>query len=183
VSVLAWLVIRDRLLPRRQVTLEEELAGHTAALLVLGLVALLVVATNPYALIFLLPSLHAWIWLPQVRDRPVWVRVPLLATGFVGPLLLLWSFGARFGLGADAPAYLAHLIALGYVPLALLALAVVWVAVSAQLATLAVGRYAPYPGRDERRRFGPMRRLVRAVLLALVRRRTAPARAQRAFGA
>ena len=32
-----------------------------------ALVALLVVATNPFALIFVLPSLHAWLWLPQVR--------------------------------------------------------------------------------------------------------------------
>ena len=53
---------------------EEELAGHTAALLVLGLIALLVVATNAFALLFLLPSLHIWLWLPQLRDRPAAAR-------------------------------------------------------------------------------------------------------------
>ena len=47
---------------------EEELAGHAAALLALSVVALLTVATNPFALIFLLPSLHVWLWLPQVRE-------------------------------------------------------------------------------------------------------------------
>jgi len=36
---------------------------------------------------------------------------------------------------------------------------------------LTVGRYAPYPSSEERRRFGPLRRLVRAALLVIVRRR------------
>jgi hypothetical protein len=67
VSAVGWLVARDRLIPRRPVTVEEELAGHTAALLMLGLVALLVVAVNAFALVFVLPSLHAWLWLPSSR--------------------------------------------------------------------------------------------------------------------
>ena len=50
----SWFVARDRLLPRRRVRPEEELAGHVAALLALGVVGLLVVATNPFALVFLL---------------------------------------------------------------------------------------------------------------------------------
>ena len=41
---------RRRLAPRRPATSEEELAGQTAALLVLGLISLLVMATNVYAL-------------------------------------------------------------------------------------------------------------------------------------
>src|SRR6202040_1416382 len=60
---LGWIGTRDPGLARRVVRPEEELAGHAAALLALGVVALLVVATNPFALIFLLPSLHAWLWL------------------------------------------------------------------------------------------------------------------------
>ena len=68
-AVPGWLVSRSRLAPRRPATVEEELAGHTAAMLALGVVALLVVATNAFALLFLLPSLHIWLWLPQVRDR------------------------------------------------------------------------------------------------------------------
>jgi Peptidase family M28 len=181
-AAVAWLVVRDRLIPRRPVSREEELAGHTAALLILGLISLLVVATNGFALIFLLPSLHAWLWLPQVGDRPFWVRLPLFAAGFAGPALLLWSFGVRFGFGLDAPAYLMQLAALGYVPLPLLALSLAWLAAAGQLAALAVGRYAPYPTLEERRRFGPLRRLVRAALLVIVRRR-AESRAEReAFG-
>ena len=34
-----------------------------------AVVALVVTAVNPYSLLFVLPSLHAWLWLPQVRDR------------------------------------------------------------------------------------------------------------------
>src|SRR5204863_271061 len=71
-----WLVTRDRLIPRRALAPEEELAGHTAALLALGVVGLLVAATNPFALLFVLPSLHAWLWLPQLRAAPVWARAP-----------------------------------------------------------------------------------------------------------
>src|SRR5207253_654388 len=36
-AVLGWLVARERLLPRRAITLEEDLAGHTASLLVVWL--------------------------------------------------------------------------------------------------------------------------------------------------
>jgi hypothetical protein len=182
IAAAGWLVARDRLLPRRDVTLEEELAGHTAALLVLALVALLVIATNGFALILLLPSLHAWIWLPQIRDRPFPLRIAILAAGFAGPALLLWSFAVRYDLGFDAPAYLAQLAALGYIPFPLLALLVAWLAAAGQLAALAAGRYAPYPGPDERPRFGPLRQLVRALLLSVVRRRRAPAPARRALG-
>src|SRR6266700_774919 len=49
-AVLGWLVARERLLPRRAITLEDELAGHTASRLCLGALALLGVATNPCAL-------------------------------------------------------------------------------------------------------------------------------------
>jgi hypothetical protein len=181
-SAIGWLVVRDRLIPRRPVTREEELAGHTAALLVLGLISLLVVATNGFALIFLLPSVHAWLWLPQVRDRPFWVRLPIFAAGFAGPAVLLWSFGVRFGLGVDAAAYVAQLVALGYVPLPLLALSIAWLAAAGQVGALSVGRYAPYPTREEQRRFGPLRRLVRAALLMVVRRRETRAERQ-ALGA
>jgi hypothetical protein len=167
----AWFVARDRLVPRRAVTLEEELAGHTAALLVLGLIALLVVAVNAFALIFILPSLHIWLWLPQLRDRPAWVRAGLIAAGFVGPALLLWSLARRLGLGLDTIAYMLELVAIGYVPVPLVLLFLAWLAVAGQLIALAAGRYAPYPSAQERTPRGPLRRLVRAGLLAIERRR------------
>jgi hypothetical protein len=165
-----WLVSRQRLVPRRPVTAADELAGHTAALLVLGVLALVVTAINPFALLFVLPSLHAWLWLPQSRGNPL-LRAGLLLAGLAGPLLLLWSLGTRFGLGFDAPWYLAALLSVGYVQLAPFVAFLLWAAAGAQLAALAVGRYAPYPDAAERGPRGPIRELVRTLLLAFRRRR------------
>jgi hypothetical protein len=172
-ALAGWFVVRERLLPRRPATAEEELAGQTAALLALGVVALLVVATNPFALIFVLPSLHAWLWLPQVRHHRIWVRGAVLGAGLAGPLLLLGSLAWRFELGADAPWYLAQLAALGYVPLPTMAIALAWLAAAGQLAAVSAGRYAPYPSARERPPRGPVRELVRRVLLLFVTRRQA----------
>jgi hypothetical protein len=170
-ALAGWFVVRERLLPRRPTTPEEELAGETAALLALSVVALLTVATNPFALIFVLPSLHAWLWLPQVRYRPVWLRAVVLAAGLTGPLLLIGSFALRFELGAKAPWYVAQLAALGYVPLPSIAIGLAWLAAAAQLAAVSAGRYAPYPGARERPPRGPVRELIRRLLLLVVNRR------------
>ena len=134
------------------------------ALLALGVVALVVVGANAFALLFLLPSLHAWIWLPQLRGRPGWVRGAVLIAGFSGPIVLLWSFGTRFGLGLDAPWYVASLVALGYLPIQMPVITLAWAAAAGQLAALATGRYAPYPDARERRN------LARDSVRALVRR-------------
>jgi hypothetical protein len=177
-ALVGWLVARGRLLPRVEVTPEEELAGHTAALLALAVVALLVVATNPFSLLFLLPSLHAWLWLPQVRWRAPWLRGVAFVAGFAGPLLLLASFARRFELGLDAPWYVAKLAAVGYVEPPALLIACAWLAATAQLGALSVGRYAPYPAPAERPPQGPIRELVRRILvLALSRRDREPPRA------
>ena len=139
-----WLVARERLIPRRPARPEETLAGHTVALLGLGLIALLVVATNPFSLVYLLPSLYAWLWLPQAHASGQLARGALLVLGFAGPLLLLLSFSTRLGLGLETPWYLLSLVSVGYVPWIVVALAFAWLAVAAQLTALAVGRYAPY---------------------------------------
>ena len=170
-ALLGWLVARDRLIPRRAITLEEELAGHTVSLLCLGALSLLVVATNPFALVFLLPPLHVWLWLPQVRGAPIGVRLGVLALGFAGPALLVGSFAWRFGLGWDAFWYLAELRAVGYVPFVVMPLLVVWLAGTAQLAALATRRYAPYPAASELPPRGPLRKVVRTTTLALRDRR------------
>jgi Peptidase family M28 len=172
---LGWLVARQRLLPRRAISAEEELAGHTAALLALGVIALLVVATNPFALLFLLPSLHAWLWLPQVRSRPFWVRGLVLLAGWAGPLLLLASFARRFELGLDAPWYLARLAAVGYVAPPALLIGFGWLAAAAQLGALTAGRYAPYPTARERPPRGPIRELMRTLVVLVRGRRRQPA--------
>ncbi len=152
-----WLVGRQRLIPQRRSTSEETLAGHTVALLALGLLTLLVVATNPFALIFVLPSLYAWLWLPQARA--VAARVALLGAGMLGPALLVVEYARRYSLGLDAPWYLLSLVGVGYVPWLVAALALVWIAIAAQLSALAVGRYAPYPDVRARRPRASLRAL------------------------
>jgi len=167
---IGWLVARERLLPRRPVQREERLAGYCGALLALAVLALLTAASNPFALIFILPSIHTWLWLPQVRDRPPWVRLLLLTAGFVGPALLIGSMAWRFGLGLDAPWYLMELTAIGYVPLPAVAIFLAWLAVAGQLIALEAYRYAPYPTAAERRGAGPFRTGMRR--LASTRSRT-----------
>ena len=166
----AWLAVRDRLRPRRPVDAEDELAGHTAALLALSVVGLLVAATNPYALIFLLPSLHFWLWLPQVQARPRAARALVLMLGFVGPAYLVWTFATQYGLGWDAPWYIAQLFAVGYAPRTLFVIALAWLAATGQLFALAGNRYAPYPAPGEGPRRGPIRDLIRTLVLAQRRR-------------
>jgi hypothetical protein len=164
---LGWLVVRARLVPRRPVSATEELAGTTAALLALAVVGLLVVATNPFALLFLLPSLHAWLWLPHARTQPMWVRVAVLAAGLLGPLLLGASLALRYHLGFDSPWYLAELTAIGYVKLPALVIAAGWMAAAGQMTALATGRYAPYPSARERPPRGPLRETVRRTVLTV----------------
>jgi hypothetical protein len=172
-ALVGWFVARERLLPRREVTASEELAGYTAALLVLGVLALVVVATNAFALLFLLPSLHAWLWLPQLRDRRAAVRAATLAAGLAGPALVLGSFAVRYGVGLDVPWYLASLAAVGYVDIASVVSFLAWLAATAQLTALTARRYTPYPSASERSPRGPLRNAVRRVVLAIrsVRRR------------
>ncbi len=159
-----WLLGRERLIPRQPATASEKLAGYSIALLALGLLALLVVATNPYALIFLLPSLYAWLWLPQADAAPAVARTALFALGFAGPLLLVLSFARRFDLGTDAPWYLLSLVGVGYVPLVAALLAFAWAATAAQLGALAVGRYSAYPDSRALPKGRSVRRLARQAL-------------------
>jgi peptidase M28-like protein len=178
---LGWLVTRPRLIPARPVARTDELGGHLAAMLVLGIVALVVAAQNPFALIFILPSLHAWLWLPHASERGRAAALGVYAVGFAGPLLLLGSFAFRYRLGLDALWYLVALTSVGFVPVALVLSFLVWGAAAAQVGTVAAGRYAPYPAADERPRRGPIRESIRQTVL-LTRRIRAPREATEEAG-
>jgi len=182
VLALGWLVGRQRLVPRREITSEERLAGETAALLGLVVASLLVLATNPFALLFVLPAVHAWLWLPQARTSGPFARWIVLAVGLVGPALVPLSLALRFGLGFDAPWYLLQLVALGYVGLPAVAITLAGAACAAQLAAVSTGRYAPYPDRRERPARGPLRELVRTIVLGVRARRRVTEERRRAFG-
>ncbi len=161
----SWLVARDRLVPRRRPGPEEELAGQVGALLLLALVALVASLANTFLLLFLLPSLHAWLWLAQVRRSRPAARLSLAAVGLAGPALLVGSFAVRFRLGLDSPWYLAELTAIGYIPVVTVFVFLAWLAAAAQLFSIEAGRYAPYPGRAELRP-GPLRRSLRTLARA-----------------
>jgi hypothetical protein len=172
---IGWLVERHRLVPRREVLTEEVLAGHAVALLALAVVGLLVAATNPFALLFVLPALHVWLWLPLVARSRFPARVAIFLAGLVGPLIVVASLAWRFGLGFDAPWYLLELVAVGYIGVVPVVITLAGAAAAAQLGVAAAGRYAPYPGPLERGPRGPIRDAIRSVVLA--RRRAAATRA------
>jgi hypothetical protein len=79
----------------------------------------------------------------------------------------------RFGLGLDAPWYLAELVNVGYITLMPFVLVLCWAAGAAQLTAIAFGRYAPYPAASERPPLGPIRSTVRAIVLGVRARRRA----------
>jgi hypothetical protein len=157
-STIGWFVARDRLLPRRSVSSTERLAGHAVALLALGLLGLTTVAVNPYALVFALPALYAWLWLPQFAAGRVWKRCVLLLLGLLGPVLGLIALEQRTGLGLDVVPYALRLFTSGYADPALGVLLLGGAAIAGQFAALAAGRYAPYPDAREQPPAGPLRR-------------------------
>ncbi len=161
-SGIGWLIARERLVPRGPVAAEKELAGHTAGLLALAVLALLVAAIDPFALIFILPSVHAWLWLSQLRG---WPRFLTLLAGFAGLALLLASMAIRFDLGFGAIWYVCELVAVGYVPIPLVLVFLAWLACAAQFVALSTARYAPYPSRAERGRSPLLRSVGRRLVI------------------
>lgn len=149
-SALGWLLERPRLRGRGSATRPEELGGHLAGMLVLLGVTGIVTAVNAYALLFVLPSLHAWLWLPHLPRERLIGRAALYLAGFAGPLLLVVSVALRLGTGLDAVWYLLALVSVGYVALPLVLAALVWGATAQQMGAIAFGRYAPYPPAAER---------------------------------
>ena len=145
-----WLVARVRLVGGGPVKSEDEVAGLAVALVALGAIAFVMIITNPHALLFVLPSAHAWLWLGQMRDRDPRLRAALYLAGLIGPTLVVGSTAVRFGLGLDAPWYLAELTAVGYVSAMTFVLTLAWAAVAAQVLAVATGRYAPYPAAEAR---------------------------------
>jgi hypothetical protein len=127
--------------------------------------------------VLVLPSLHAWLWLPQVQARPLAARAGVFAAGFLGPVVLVVWLAVRYGLGLDAPWYLVELAAVHYVSVPTVLIVLAWFAAAAQLAAVAAGRYAPYPTAADRR-IGPGRSLIRRIVVG--RRRRPAARGEHA---
>ena len=155
--VLGWLVTRRHLVAAAPPSPDERLAGFVVALSLLALVALGLAIFRPYALVFVLPSLYAWLWVP-LEGRLV-VRLALLGAGLGGPLAGLFILGRELGLSLlDAALYVVGLFTVGYLPLGAALLGLAWAAAATQIAALALGRYAPYAGGVETPPAGPVRR-------------------------
>ena len=148
IATLAWLRVRARLVPRVRATAEEDLAAYAVAFVALLLVAVATALVSPYALLFVLPSLYAWLVLPSLRRARGWVTDALYGLGLVGPVLPLVVLGEQLDLGARAPLYALSLLTTGVVPwTATLALAG-WATVAGFVGAIAAGRYAaPSSGR------------------------------------
>jgi hypothetical protein len=160
---LGWLVARRRIAPPHETTPEERLAGYTAALTALTVLAFVVAIVRPWALLFLLPSLYGWVWLP-VFTR-LWPRVLLFLAGLLGPALGLVVLAHELGLGPmEAVLFVLGLVTVGYVPVTTALVWLTWGAVAGQLAALAVGRYIPYARGAEPPARGPVRTVARRAL-------------------
>jgi hypothetical protein len=115
---------------------------------------------KPYALVFVLPSLYAWLWLPL--EGRLWQRGFLFALGLTGPVLALLVLAHQVGLSViGAALYLVGLTTVGYVSLGAALVALAWFASAAQVSALAFGRYAPYAGGAEPPPPGALRRRLR----------------------
>jgi hypothetical protein len=141
-AALGWVRAHGRLKPAVPPAPEEVLAGYAVALVALGGVAVATALVSPYGLLFVLPSLYAWLWLPQLRESG-WVRDALYGLGLVGPALALVAIAGQLGLGLDAPLYIVSLMTLGFIPWTTVLVLIAWAAVATQLGSLAAARYRP----------------------------------------
>ena len=142
-AALVWLRARARLVPRVRATPEEELAAYAVAFVALLLVCGLTVLVSPYGLLFVLPSLYAWLWLPQLRRAPGWATDVVFGLGLVGPALALVVLAEQLELGVRTPLYAAALATTGVIPWASTLAFAGWGAVGALVGAIAAGRYAP----------------------------------------
>ena len=170
----AWLVARRPLAPATPVRPTDRLAGYAVGLAWLGVVAVVAAIGKPYALVLVLPSLYAWLWLPVQTWRPA--TFALYGLGLAGPLLAFAVLGNELGLGpVDTAFYVASLVTVGYVSLPTVLLAVGWAAAAAQMGALALGRYGAYAGGVEPPPPGLVRGAIGAIARGARRRRYARA--------
>ena len=150
VASLAWLRSRARLLGRAPASPEDELAAYTVSFVALLLVAAGTALVSPYSLVFVLPSLYTWLWLPQLRRTPGWVTDVLFGAGLVGPVLALVVLAEQLDLGARAPVYAASLLTTGVVPWGATLALTAWAAVAGLIGSVASGSYVPADGSSGR---------------------------------
>ena len=144
-----WWRARRALVPARPASADEILAGYSVALVALGAVAVATALISPYGLVFVVPSLYAWLWLPQFEGRSGWAQDALYGIGLAGPALAIVAVGTQLALGLNTPLYLVSLMTLGFIPWPTVLVLAAWAAVAAQLGTLTAGRYRSVPRRPQ----------------------------------
>lgn len=147
VAAFGWWRAHRILAPGAAPVAAEVLAGYAVSLLALGAIAIATALINPYALLFVLPSLYTWLWLPRVGVRSGWARDCLYGLGLTGIALAVVGVGTQLELGLNTPLYLLSLATLGIISWPTVLILIAWAAVASQLGALATGRYAPLEAR------------------------------------
>ena len=123
---------------------EDELAAYTVAFVSLLLVAAGTALVSPYSLVFVLPSLYTWLWLPQLGRTPDWVTDVLFGAGLVGPVLALVVLAEQLDLGDAHRSTPPRSITTGVIPWGATLALTVWAAIAGLVGAVASGNYAPH---------------------------------------
>jgi hypothetical protein len=139
----ALVLVRSQrgLRPRLRHSADDELAAYLVSLVALGAVGLAVAVVNTYALVFVLPSLYAWLLLPQLRGRQGWWSDVLFGLGLAGPVLALVALEAQLDLGLRTFLYAVGLATTGVIPWMGSLAFLVWLGIAGQVGALVSGRY------------------------------------------
>ncbi len=136
---------RQRIMPsaRGSVSGADRTAGLAAALLGLAFASALLAATNPFALLLVLPAAHLWLLLPTAARLGRRYMALLFLLGLLGPALLTFEYATRFHLGASTPRAMLAMVASGYLSPVIAACLALAGASAGQVAALIAGRYGP----------------------------------------
>ena len=178
ICLAGWIVARQRLVPRRPVGPDEQLAG------VDGGPArprhrLVARSGNKPVRADLLPAGDARLALAAAgAERQGAAARPCCSSlGLLGPLLIIFSLAFASVSASTRRGTCSSSWPSATCMLPAVAITLCGAACAAQLAVVAAGRYAPYPPAGERPERGPLRELVRRTVLALrARRRTQESR-------
>jgi hypothetical protein len=146
VGVVVWRFVgRPRIAPGPPftVTAAERTGGLAAGLLGLGFASALLSATNPFALILVLPAAHLWLVLPTAARLGRRFMVVVYLLGMLGPALLVFEYATRFHLGLSTPRAMLAMVASGYLSPVIAACLALAGASASQVAALIAGRYGP----------------------------------------
>jgi hypothetical protein len=114
VFALAWLVVRPIVVGRNLQATADRQETVIALILLFSLEVLLLWASNPFAVILLIPVLHLCLGLTLDEDaRPPFLRGAAIAAALLLPGLALMYYGARLDLGLDPTRYALMLVAGG----------------------------------------------------------------------